>query len=107
MKWHSILSIALATFCMGAGSAIVLMKVPYLLSLLASPKRYQLILGCFSAITSLGFSSSAVILNNLVPLFTKNLLTETYLLVLVIAVVMIVLLTGLNLAQLSRDFLSN
>lgn len=107
LKWHSVLSIGLATFCMGAGSAIVLMTVPYLLSLLASPKRYPLIMGCFSAITSLGFSSSAVIFNNLVPLFTKNLLGGTYLLVLVIAVVMIILLTGLNLVQLSRDFLLN
>ncbi|UQS81968.1 MFS transporter [Bombilactobacillus folatiphilus] len=88
LNWHTVISITLATFFIGSASATTLMTVPYLLSNLATAKHYPLVMGCFSAITSLGFSGSALFFNSLVPHFSKNLLQGTYGLQIVIAIIM-------------------
>lgn len=92
LQLHTTTSIAIATFLIGSGSALTLMTVPYLLSGLATAKHYPLVMGCFSAITSLGFSGSALFFNNLVPKFSPNLLAGTYQLQITIALVMSVII---------------
>ncbi|UQS83127.1 MFS transporter [Bombilactobacillus thymidiniphilus] len=92
LTWHSAFSIAIATFVIGAASASTLMTVPYILSTLTPAQHYPLVMGIFSAITSLGFSSSALLFNSIVGHFTKNLLQGTYIMQLIIATVMGILL---------------
>ncbi|BDR55015.1 hypothetical protein KIMH_11260 [Bombiscardovia apis] len=50
--------VCLAAFLVGSGSAINMATCPYLLSNLAERKHYPLVMGIFSAMTSLGFTAS-------------------------------------------------
>lgn len=103
LEWHNTWSIGLATFIIGGASATMLTTVPYILSTLATAKRYPLVMGFFSAITSLGFSSSALVFNNVVPIFSKHILQGTYQLQIIIALVMtIILLLTANRSQLKK-----
>lgn len=92
LVWPSIISIAVATFLIGTASATMLSTIPYILSSLTTPQHFPLVMGCFSAFTSLGFSSSAFIFNHLVPLFNPNLLQGTYQLQIIIAAVLALIL---------------
>lgn len=55
---HSLALVCLGSFLVGSGSAINMATCPFLLSNLTLPKRYPLIMGIFSATTSLGFTTS-------------------------------------------------
>lgn len=50
--------ICLAAFLIGSGSAILMTTCPFMLSNLSEPKHYPFVMGLFSALTSLGFTSS-------------------------------------------------
>ncbi|BDR52628.1 hypothetical protein KIM372_05350 [Bombiscardovia nodaiensis] len=50
--------VCLAAFLVGSGSAIIMATCPFLLSNLAERQHYPLVMGIFSAMTSLGFTAS-------------------------------------------------
>ncbi|WP_161522252.1 MFS transporter [Bifidobacterium xylocopae] len=55
---HAFPLACLAAFLVGSGSAVIMASCPFLLSNLAERRRYPLVMGVFSAMTSLGFTAS-------------------------------------------------
>lgn len=57
--------VCLSAFLVGSGSAINMATCPFLLSKLCLPRRYPLVMGIFSATTSLGFTASTWVFKSL------------------------------------------
>lgn len=74
----SFIIVCLAAFLIGSGSGIIMTNVPYILSNLALPKKYPFIMGCFSAITSLGFTASTWVFKGVTSLFNLDPLLGTF-----------------------------
>ena len=54
----SFMLVCIAAFLVGAGSAIIMTTCPFMLANVTERKNYPVVMGLFSAITSLGFTSS-------------------------------------------------
>jgi MFS family permease len=64
--------VCLGAFLVGSGSAIIMATCPFLLSNLASIKHYPLVMGIFSAMTSLGFTISTWVFKFLADVFKMD-----------------------------------
>ncbi|MDO1604903.1 MFS transporter [Lactobacillus sp. YT155] len=93
INFHSFLSAVIGAFIMGMGTSITLSTIPFILSNLSSKKKYPIIIGSFSAITSLGFAASTWFFKAAVSLFTDDLTIGTFYGVIIIGLSIAVLLT--------------
>jgi MFS family permease len=92
----SIWLVSLAAFLIGAGSAVSMTNLPFMLSNLAESKKYPFIMGCFSAITSLGFTSSTWFFKSVTALFMDDALIGTFQVMLVLSFVIAIVLAIVN-----------
>lgn len=86
--------VCLSAFLVGSGSAIIMATGPFLLSNLTLPKRYPLVMGIFSATTSLGFTTSTWVFKGLSGLLDLNPVTGSFAGMLVISLVAAVILAA-------------
>lgn len=84
--------VCLAAFLIGSGSAIAMISLPYMLSNLAQHDKYPFVMGMFSAITSLGFTSSTFVFNTFAQAFHLDPLRSTFIGMLSIALLLSLLL---------------
>ncbi|MGR3742501.1 MFS transporter [Companilactobacillus sp. DQM5] len=91
--FHSFIASVIGAFIMGSGTSITLSTIPFILSNLSSKKKYPIIIGSFSAITSLGFAASTWFFKATVSIFSSNLIIGTFYGVVIIGIVIAALLT--------------
>ncbi|NVY96645.1 MFS transporter [Lactobacillus sp. DCY120] len=96
---HTFWSSALGAFLIGSGGSVALITIPFLLSNLASATVYPIVMGSFSALTSLGFAFSAWFFKYTAPLFSSNSLTGTFIAMIVVSVLIILVLVISNLQK--------
>lgn len=89
---HTFWTSALAAFLIGTGGSIALITIPFLLSNLASAKVYPIVMGTFSALTSLGFAFSAWFFKYTAPIFSNNNLIGTFWAMITLSVIIILVL---------------
>ncbi|BDR54331.1 hypothetical protein KIMH_04420 [Bombiscardovia apis] len=89
----------LAAFLIGSGSAIIMATCPFMLSNLTERKRYPLVMGLFSAITSLGFTSSTWFFKAVSGAFNIDPVTGSLWGIVIISVVVCVLLVVFRFQQ--------
>ncbi|RHW52240.1 hypothetical protein DS831_02625 [Bombilactobacillus bombi] len=89
---HTFWTSALAAFLIGTGGSVALITIPFLLSNLASAKVYPIVMGTFSALTSLGFAFSAWFFKYTAPLFSTNNLIGTFIAMIVLSAIIIIVL---------------
>lgn len=96
ISFRSVPAVIIGAFIMGSGTSISLSSLPFLLSKLSSKKKYPIIIGSFSAITSLGFAASTWFFKLIVPIYSNNLIIGTFYGVFVIAVIVAAILIFTN-----------
>lgn len=96
---HAFWSSALGAFLIGTCASVTLITVPFLLSNLATAKVYPIVMGSFSALTSLGFSFSVWFFKYTAPLFNTNHLIGTFESMIALSVIIIIVLVGTNLQK--------
>ncbi|WEV64580.1 MFS transporter [Bifidobacterium sp. ESL0732] len=84
--------VCLAAFLIGSGSAIIMTRMPFMLSNVADKKHYPFVMGLFSAITSLGFTISTWFFKLISEAFGLDPLIGTFWCMLAISVVMVIVL---------------
>ena len=84
--------VCVAAFLIGSGSAIIMATCPFMLSNVTERKHYPFVMGLFSAITSLGFTSSTWFFKMASQAFGLDPLIGTFWGMLIISVVAAVLL---------------
>ncbi|UQS82153.1 MFS transporter [Bombilactobacillus folatiphilus] len=99
LAFHAFWSSALGAFLIGTGGSITLITVPFLLSNIANAKIYPIVMGAFSALTSLGFAFSAWFFKYTAPLFNNNNLTGTFRAMVLFSVIIAVSLMVTNLQK--------
>ncbi|WP_416518166.1 MFS transporter [Bifidobacterium asteroides] len=85
--------VCLSAFLVGSGSAINMATCPFLLSNLTPHKRYPLVMGIFSATTSLGFTASTWAFKAFSSVFGLNPVTGSFIGMLIIALLAAVILS--------------
>ena len=85
--------VCLSAFLVGSGSAINMATCPFLLSNLTPHKRYPLVMGIFSATTSLGFTASTWAFKAFSSVFGLNPVTGSFMGMLIIALLAAVILS--------------
>ena len=85
--------VCLSAFLVGSGSAINMATCPFLLSNLTPHKRYPLVMGIFSATTSLGFTASTWAFKAFSSVFGLNPVTGSFIGMLIIALLATVILS--------------
>lgn len=85
--------VCLSAFLIGSGSAINMATCPYYLSNLTEHKRYPLVMGVFSAITSLGFTASTWVFKAFSTVFGLDPVTGSFMGMLIIALLASVMLS--------------
>ncbi len=85
--------VCLSAFLIGSGSAINMATCPYYLSNLTEHKRYPLVMGVFSATTSLGFTASTWVFKAFSTAFGLDPVTGSFMGMLIIAVLAAVILS--------------
>lgn len=55
---RSLVTTAIGTFCIGFGTAMFMTFCPFILSNVTEQKHFPLVMGCFSCVTSMGFTVS-------------------------------------------------
>ena len=85
--------VCLSAFLIGSGSAINMATCPYYLSNLTEHKRYPLVMGVFSATTSLGFTASTWVFKVLSTAFGLDPVTGSFMGMLIIALLAAVILS--------------
>ena len=85
--------VCLSAFLVGSGSAINMATCPFLLSNLTPRKRYPLVMGIFSATTSLGFTASTWAFKAFSSVFGLNPVTGSFMGMLIIALLAAVILS--------------
>ncbi|MBA1433788.1 MFS transporter [Bombilactobacillus bombi] len=96
---HTFWTSALAAFLIGTGGSIALITIPFLLSNLASAKVYPIVMGTFSALTSLGFAFSAWFFKYAAPIFSSNNLIGTFRAMIVLSAIIIVVLVATKIQK--------
>ena len=84
--------VCLSAFLIGSGSAINMATCPFLLSNLTPPRRYPLVMGVFSATTSLGFTASTWAFKAFSKMFGLDPVTGSFIGMLIIALLAAVML---------------
>ncbi|UQS82994.1 MFS transporter [Bombilactobacillus thymidiniphilus] len=97
--FHAFWSSALGAFLIGTGGSVTLITVPFLLSNLASAKVYPIVMGTFSALTSLGFAFSAWFFKFTAPLFNQDTLIGTFEAMIALSAVIAIFLVVTNLQK--------
>ncbi len=90
---HSFPLVCLSAFLIGSGSAINMATCPYYLSNLTEHKRYPLVMGVFSATTSLGFTASTWVFKAFSTVFGLDPVTGSFMGMLIIALLAAVMLS--------------
>ena len=90
---RSFLLVCLSAFLVGSGSAINMATCPFLLSNLTPHRRYPLVMGVFSATTSLGFTASTWAFKAFSTAFGLNPVTGSFIGMLIIALLAAVILS--------------
>ena len=85
--------VCLSAFLIGSGSAINMATCPYYLSNLTEHKRYPLVMGVFSATTSLGFTASTWVFKAFSTAFGLDPVTGSFMGMLIIALLAAVILS--------------
>ena len=85
--------VCLSAFLVGSGSAINMATCPFLLSNLTPRKRYPLVMGIFSATTSLGFTASTWAFKAFSSVFGLDPVTGSFIGMLIIALLAAVILS--------------
>ena len=85
--------VCLSAFLVGSGSAINMATCPFLLSNLTPHRRYPLVMGVFSATTSLGFTASTWAFKAFSTAFGLNPVTGSFIGMLIIALLAAVILS--------------
>lgn len=85
--------VCLSAFLVGSGSAINMAACPFLLSNLTPRKRYPLVMGIFSATTSLGFTASTWAFKAFSSVFGLDPVTGSFIGMLIIALLAAVILS--------------
>ena len=85
--------VCLSAFLIGSGSAINMATCPYYLSNLTEHKRYPLVMGVFSATTSLGFTASTWVFKAFSSAFGLDPVTGSFMGMLIIALLAAVILS--------------
>lgn len=85
--------VCLSAFLIGSGSAINMATCPYYLSNLTEHKRYPLVMGVFSATTSLGFTASTWVFKAFSTVFGLDPVTGSFMGMLIIALLASVMLS--------------
>ncbi|MCP8614059.1 MFS transporter [Bifidobacterium asteroides] len=85
--------VCLSAFLVGSGSAINMATCPFLLSNLTPQRRYPLVMGVFSATTSLGFTASTWAFKAFSTAFGLNPVTGSFMGMLIIALLAAVILS--------------
>ena len=85
--------VCLSAFLIGSGSAINMATCPYYLSNLTEHKRYPLVMGVFSATTSLGFTASTWVFKAFSTVFGLDPVTGSFMGMLIIALLAAVILS--------------
>lgn len=99
IKIHTFVASAIGAFLIGTGGAIILIAVPFLLSNLTAATTYPIVMGSFSALTSLGFAFSAWFFKYVTAWFTTNNLSGTFILTALISGMIMMLLIVTNLQK--------
>ena len=84
--------VCLSAFLIGSGSAINMATCPFLLSNLTPHRRYPLVMGLFSATTSLGFTASTWAFKAFSKMFGLDPVTGSFIGMLIIALLAAVML---------------
>lgn len=95
--------VCLAAFLVGSGSAIIMSTCPFLLSNLADRKHYPLVMGVFSAMTSLGFTVSTWVFQFVAGLLKTDPLMVSFGGMVLIAILAAVLLALCNFQSRVED----
>ena len=90
---RSFLLVCLSAFLVGSGSAINMATCPFLLSNLTPHRRYPLVMGVFSATTSLGFTASTWAFKAFSSAFGLDPVTGSFIGMLIIALLAAVILS--------------
>lgn len=85
--------VCLSAFLIGSGSAINMATCPFLLSNLTPDRRYPLVMGVFSATTSLGFTASTWTFKAFSKMFGLDPVTGSFIGMLIIALLAAVMLS--------------
>ena len=85
--------VCLSAFLIGSGSAINMATCPFLLSNLTPHRRYPLVMGVFSATTSLGFTASTWVFKAFSKMFGLDPVTGSFIGMLIIALLAAVMLS--------------
>ena len=85
--------VCLSAFLVGSGSAINMATCPFLLSNLTQDRRYPLVMGVFSATTSLGFTASTWAFKAFSSAFGVDPVTGSFIGMLIIALLAAVILS--------------
>ena len=85
--------VCLSAFLIGSGSAINMATCPFYLSNLTEHKRYPLVMGVFSATTSLGFTASTWVFKAFSTVFGLDPVTGSFMGMLIIALLAAVILS--------------
>ena len=85
--------VCLSAFLIGSGSAINMATCPFLLSNLTEHRRYPLVMGVFSATTSLGFTASTWAFKAFSSVFGLDPVTGSFIGMLIIALLAAVILS--------------
>ena len=85
--------VCLSAFLIGSGSAINMATCPFYLSNLTEHKRYPLVMGVFSATTSLGFTASTWVFKAFSSAFGLDPVTGSFMGMLIIALLAAVMLS--------------
>ena len=85
--------VCLSAFLIGSGSAINMATCPFLLSNLTPHRRYPLVMGVFSATTSLGFTASTWVFKAFSSAFGLDPVTGSFMGMLIIALLAAVMLS--------------
>lgn len=104
---HSFTTVCLAAFLIGAGSAVSMTNLPFILSNISEAKKFPFIMGLFSAITSLGFTSSTWVFKTLTSLLSLDPLIGTFQLMAIIAVSASVIIAVTNFQSNSEKYYIN
>lgn len=85
--------VCLSAFLIGSGSAINMATCPFLLSNLTPDRRYPLVMGVFSATTSLGFTASTWAFKTFSKMFGLDPVTGSFIGMLITALLAAVMLS--------------
>lgn len=99
---HTFWSSALGAFLIGTGASTNMITIPFLLSNITASKVYPIVMGSFSALTSLGFAFSAYIFRFTAPIFSSNNLIGTFEAMIALSVLITVILLVTKLQKRSN-----